>query len=104
MTLKWKMLNDTGFAQGLMKLFYSSEMDAKTAYRVGRIYNRVLKEQNLITEKYHELLAVYAVKDDKGLVKNIEKNGPFEFETPEKEKQYDETFRKMMEETTFDEK
>lgn len=42
--LTWKQLNNPGFAQAMVKLNQSTQLDAKTAYRVGRICQAAIKE------------------------------------------------------------
>jgi len=102
LTIAWKFLNNQEVTNAMTKLYRTNKLSANTAYRVGRLCTRFQKEMERARIESIALLEKHAVRDDKGAVKNFP-NGPYEFPTPEIEKQHDAEFAKLME-TTFDEK
>lgn len=65
-TLTWKEINDSKFAQAIMKLAQNDKLDRVTAYRVGRIHEVALRESEKMGDAEEKLRKKYMKLDDKG--------------------------------------
>lgn len=93
--LKRSFFDSPVVRQALIKLSTTNQLDANTAYRVGKICSRIDKEMPKVRDLAIELLKKHAILDEIGMPKGL-KEGKFEFKTPEDERIHDEEFTKMM--------
>lgn len=84
--LTWKILQNRNLQSALDKIRHSTKIEFESAYRAGRVTERVGSEQNKAHETNIELLKKYAKKDDRGHIIPIPNCDDFEFEPQNKEK------------------
>lgn len=75
-TLTWKEINNSKFAQAVMKLAQVDKLDRVTAYRVGRIHEVALRESQKMADTEETLRQKYIKKDEKGVEIKDEAGNP----------------------------
>ena len=94
--LPFSVLNDRGFSTGLLKLSDTPGLEAKTAYRIGRIFSTCKTIMKGIYDAEYELRKKYALldKDGKMVMKSV--RGVDEPEVdPAKQSEFDEEYKKI---------
>lgn len=94
--LTWKDLNSEEMQRALYKLYNATNLDGTTAARVDRIVEAAHQAMNWATKKQKQMVEKYCARDEKGQI--LTEEGKIKFLTPESEKEYQDEFKKMMEE------
>lgn len=94
--LTWKDLNSEEMQRALYKLYNTTNLDGTTAARVDRIVEAAHQAMNWATKKQKQMVEKYCARDEKGQI--LTEEGKIKFLTPESEKEYQDEFKKMMEE------
>lgn len=65
-TLSWKEINEPEFVNGVVKLNNSRDLDGKSSYRVGRIFEACKKATIESSKIEKEMRAKYCLFDEQG--------------------------------------
>jgi hypothetical protein len=84
--LKWDSLKNQNLLRAVQKIRNSDKMDFESAYRAGRITERLAVEQERAHNKNLELIEKYGKKDENGKLIQVPGKGygEFEFEVDKK--------------------
>lgn len=93
--LKYKSLNNPNFVSAMRKLYHASGLGAEVAYRAEKIASNCEKEMKKAQELAVETLKKHAKLDEKGVPIGMP-DGPFSFESKEKEDLHDKEFLAIM--------
>lgn len=98
--LSWKTINDAGVVSALISLNKNPKLDGKLAYRVGRICLTAQKEMVKASNIEREMLLEATLKDPADPKKSkLDECGQPIFTSPTAQKEMEDKFSKLLEET-----
>jgi len=89
-------INSTELEGALRKLVSYTKFPVKTAYRIGRMGQRINQEMDAVRSGYQKLVQAHVKEDDNARAK-VKKDNTFDFIDDEHRKKFDEGFKKLIE-------